>query len=93
MQKLEEKYKIQSEKLDTKIKQLGETKSKLGTYDIRNVNKKLKRKNEKVNFLKQELKSKSKESEQLWEELGEKEGIIMNEDVLREDSERFEKKK
>lgn len=91
LQKLEEKYKIQSEKLDTKIKQLGETKSKLGTYDIRNVNKKLKRKNEKVNFLKQELKSKSNENEQLWEELGEKEGVIMNEDVLREDSERFEK--
>ncbi|VDI77284.1 Hypothetical predicted protein [Mytilus galloprovincialis] len=89
LNKLEEKYKIQSEKLDTKIQQLAEAKSKLGTYGIKNVNKKLKRKNEKIKILTQDLKSKTDENEQLWEELGEKEGIILNEDVLREDSEKY----
>ncbi|CAC5402828.1 unnamed protein product [Mytilus coruscus] len=89
LHKLEEKYKIQSEKLDTKIQQLAEAKSKLGTYGIKNVNKKLKRKNEKIKILTQDLKSKTDENEQLWEELGEKEGIILNEDVLREDSEKY----
>ncbi|VDI51116.1 Hypothetical predicted protein [Mytilus galloprovincialis] len=89
LNKLEEKYKIQSEKLDTKIQQLAEAKSKLGTYGIKNVNKKLKRKNEKKKILTQDLKSKTDENEQLWEELGEKEGIILNEDVLREDSEKY----
>ena len=45
LQKLENKYEVQANKLDSTIKQLCETKEKLGKYNTRNVNKKLKRTN------------------------------------------------
>lgn len=52
LQKLENKYEVQANKLDSTIKQLCETKEKLGKYNTRNVNKKIKRKKWKNRNLK-----------------------------------------